>query len=423
MFKISRLRPLALRFHTSAYLRAKKDFLTPAVGEGIVELEIVEWYVKEGDALNEFDQVCSVQTDKATTDITSRFAGTVTKLHFSPGEIAKVGLPLLTLETDEEGDVQVQEVKQKAPERFEETVVSPLATPAVRRLAKEHDVDLSKVKATGPGGRILKYDVMVYMKELGTSDVEDTSPDDILSSKVEISSKGQDKVIKTSGLARIMVQSMTKAAMVPAMGLCDELDISELVHLKTLLKLEAVDKGIKLTMFPFILKAASIALLDFPILNGLVNEDASEVLAKGDHNIGLAMDTPRGLLVPNIKNIESRSILDIAIELNRLQKLGKENKLGKTDLTGGTFTLSNIGAIGGTVASPILFVPQVAIGALGRSMSLPRFDEDGNVVKRDILTVSWSADHRVIDGATLARFSNRFKQLLERPGLMLLHLK
>ena len=147
------------------------------------------------------------------------------------------------------------------------------------------------------------------------------------------------------------------------------------------------------------------------------------IFIKSAHNIGLAMDTPRGLLVPNVKNCEQRSILDIAYEINRLQALGTANKLGEEELTGGTFTLSNIGSIGGTYASPVILAPQVAIGALGKIRRVPRFDENDNVVAANMMSVSWSADHRVIDGATMARFSNLWKDMLENPETMLVNLK
>ena len=144
---------------------------------------------------------------------------------------------------------------------------------------------------------------------------------------------------------------------------------------------------------------------------------------KGSHNIGIAMDTPSGLIVPNIKNVQDLSILEIARELNRLQELGAAGKLEKQHLEGGTFTLSNVGAIGGTYASPVLFLPQVAIGAIGKIQTVPRFDASNQVYPANILTVSWSADHRVIDGATMARFSNEMKSFIENPNAMILAMK
>lgn len=170
-------------------------------------------------------------------------------------------------------------------------------------------------------------------------------------------------------------------------------------------------------------QAASLGLLQFPILNASVDESCQNITYKASHNIGIAMDTEQGLLVPNVKNVQICSVFEIASELNRLQKLGSLGQLGTTDLTGGTFTLSNIGSIGGTYAKPIILPPEVAIGAVGSIKALPRFNEKGEVYKARIMNVSWSADHRIIDGATMSRFSNLWKSYLENPAFMLLDLK
>jgi len=183
------------------------------------------------------------------------------------------------------------------------------------------------------------------------------------------------------------------------------------------------EHGIKLSFMPFFIKAASMALTQYPVLNSSVDEACENITYKASHNIGLAMDTNQGLIVPNIKHVQSLSVLDIAQELARLLEAGNKGTLGSKDLTGGTFTLSNIGSIGGTYAKPVIMSPQVAIGAIGRIQVLPRFDHDSNVVKANIMQVSWSADHRVIDGATMARFSNLWKSYLENPSLMILNLK
>lgn len=171
------------------------------------------------------------------------------------------------------------------------------------------------------------------------------------------------------------------------------------------------------------MKAASMALTQYPMINAHADVANGTVTHKAAHNISVAMDTPRGLLVPSVKHCEQRSVFEIAEELQRLQALGKENRLGADDLSGGTFSLSNIGAIGGTYAAPVLVVPQVCIGALGRTRVLPRFNEEGEVVPSRVMNVSWSADHRVLDGATVARFSNEWKRLFSSPGAMLSDLR
>lgn len=220
-----------------------------------------------------------------------------------------------------------------------------------------------------------------------------------------------------------MVQKMNESNKVPTFGYGDEVDVSELVLLRASLKAECKELGVKLNYLPFILKATSIALMEYPMLNATVDDaECTSFTYRADHNISIAVDTPNGLIVPNIKKVQERTILGIAQELENISSRARSNKITNNDLTGGTFSLSNIGAIGGTYCRPILFVPEVCIGALGKFQALPRFDSEGNVVRREIMAVSWSADHRVIDGATMARFSNRWRYMLETPASMLLHL-
>lgn len=221
-----------------------------------------------------------------------------------------------------------------------------------------------------------------------------------------------------------MVQTMTAANAVPQLGYSDEINVDALWEMRAALNKEAQSKyGVKLSFMPFILKAASLALKQFPQLNAHANADCTQLTHKAAHNLGLAMDTPRGLLVPNIKDVASKSILDIAVDMARLAKLGQEGKLGREELTGGTFTISNIGSIGGTYMKPILVVPEVVIGALGAFQTLPRYDANLALKPTRVMNVSWSADHRVVDGATMARFSNLWKFYLENPAAMLLDTK
>ncbi|XP_066299021.1 lipoamide acyltransferase component of branched-chain alpha-keto acid dehydrogenase complex, mitochondrial-like [Branchiostoma lanceolatum] len=232
-----------------------------------------------------------------------------------------------------------------------------------------------------------------------------------------------ESVSMVTGFRKAMMKSMTLAQSIPHFGYCDEVDMTALVQLRAELKRAAELYGVRLSFMPFFIKAASMALLQYPVLNAKVDEKCENITYKASHNIGLAMDTANGLVVPNVKNVQCLSVLEVAAELNRLHNLGLQGKLGTEDLTGGTFTLSNIGAIGGTYAKPVIMPPEVAIGALGKTQVLPRFNTSGEVYAAHILVVSWSADHRVIDGATMARYSNLWKSYLENPGTMMLHLK
>lgn len=234
---------------------------------------------------------------------------------------------------------------------------------------------------------------------------------------------GKDHTEVIKGIRKAMVKTMTEAAHIPTFGYNDEIDMTRLVELRRDIKSVTESAGVRFSYMPIIVKAVSLALTEFPILNSIVDANCENITYKAAHNIGIAMDTPEGLVVPSVKNVQTLSIYDIAVELNRMQTLGAAGKLTNAELTGGTFSLSNIGVIGGTYARPVILPPEVAIGALGKLQRLPRFDDKGNVVSKEIMCVSWSADHRIIEGATMARFSNLWKSYLENPGLMLLYMR
>nr|XP_056700711.1 lipoamide acyltransferase component of branched-chain alpha-keto acid dehydrogenase complex, mitochondrial [Euleptes europaea] len=428
------------------------QFKLSDIGEGITEVTVKEWYVKEGDIVSQFDSICEVQSDKASVTITSRYDGIIKKLHYNLDDIAYVGRPLVDIETNALKDVASDEdvVETPAVSHEEQTHQEikghkTLATPAVRRLAMENNIKLSEVVGTGKDNRILKEDILNYLaKQTGAILPLSPKPEMILplpktdpahdklegkTSKIPapisipMGISGEDKTEVLSGFHKAMVKTMTTALKIPHFGYCDEVDLTQLFKLKEELKSVAQARGVKLSFMPFFIKAASLGLLQYPILNASLDENCQNITYKASHNIGIAMDTEQGLVVPNVKNVQLRSVFEIASELNRLQKLGYTNQLGTNDLTGGTFTLSNIGTIGGTYAKAVILPPEVAIGALGRVQVLPRFNCEGEVFKAQIMNVSWSADHRIIDGATMARFSNLWKSYLENPSSMLLDLK
>ncbi|XP_020855505.1 lipoamide acyltransferase component of branched-chain alpha-keto acid dehydrogenase complex, mitochondrial isoform X3 [Phascolarctos cinereus] len=432
------------------------QFKLSDIGEGITEVTIKEWYVKEGDTVSQFDSICEVQSDKASVTITSRYDGIIRKLYYGVDQIALVGKPLVDIETETlKGVDRTRDRTKLVNKDSEEDVVETpavfhdehthqeikghktLATPAVRRLAMENNIKLSEVVGTGKDSRILKEDILNYLaKQTGAilppspkseiippllkSETIQSIPVPVLKPKVFT---GKDRTEPITGFAKTMVKTMSMAMKIPHLGYCDEVDLTQLVKLQKELKPIALARGIKLSFMPFFLKAASLGLLQFPILNASVDENCQNITYKASHNIGIAMDTEQGLIVPNVKDVQFRSVFEIAIELNRLQKLGSTNHLGTADVTGGTFTLSNIGSIGGTYAKPLILPLEVAIGALGAIKTVPRFNEKDEVIKTQIMNVSWSADHRIIDGATVARFSNLWKSYLENPASMLLELK
>ncbi len=423
--------------HVSATASATQleDFILPDIGEGIVECEIVEWLVAEGDVIVEDQAVCDVMTDKALVQIPAKHSGTVTKLYHQKGEIAKVHTPIFQLEIAANGqqNVSASSVEQtleqtpKQTEAVERQAASStndmktagrskkaLASPAVRRLAREHNVDLSEVPGTGKNGRVYKEDVHQFIS--GTSNV--SAPSNVEPTQV-VESATRVEPIKgiKAAMAKQMVASVST---IPHFTYSEEIDLTDLIALRLSLKEEYAKQDIKLTMMPFFIKALSLAMNEFPVLNSKVNDDCTELTYFNDHNIGMAADSKVGLLVPNIKSCQSKSIVDIAKEVTRLTNAAREGRVSPNDLKGGTISISNIGAIGGTTATPIINKPEVAIVALGKLQHLPRFDESGNVVSRAIMNVSWSGDHRVIDGGTIARFNNLWKAYLENPSKMLM---
>jgi 2-oxoisovalerate dehydrogenase E2 component (dihydrolipoyl transacylase) len=366
------------------------------IGEGIAEVEIMGWMISDGDDINEFDEICEVQSDKATVTITSRYTGKVTKVHYEVGELAAVGQPLISI--DVEGEVATEQTKEKTQEKTPPTPPSPpvptpdpptvsvpsepvpavsvttkpapslrtgggssggpvLATPAVRRLAGEHNVMLSNVDGTGKSGRVTKGDLLRHLGHVaqakhvananaagastatggaGAAAVAAATPGEIPPARAYVVSEEghvvRDEPIR--GISRMMVSSMKESLKIPHFGYNDEIEMDALMELRKDLLPSFEKRGVKLSFMPMMMKAASLALADYPSLNSSVSADEEVQIYKGAHNIGVAMDTPRGLLVPNVMHCESRSIYDIAYELNRLQAMGAQNKLGADELTG-----------------------------------------------------------------------------------------
>jgi 2-oxoisovalerate dehydrogenase E2 component (dihydrolipoyl transacylase) len=297
-------------------------------------------------------------------------------------------------------------------------------------MAREMNIELGKVNPTGIKGQVTKDDLLAYQNHHASIPAPDApaaaAPAAAPAASQPILTRGgthvhADTEIKVTGIQKVMVKTMTAAASIPTLGFSDEICVDNLIALRKRVTEKAKASGVKLSYFAFIIKAMSLALNKYPMLNAHVNADCSVITQKGAHNIGLAMDTPKGLLVPNIKNVQDLSILEIGAELNRLQALGKDGKLGPDDLRGGTITLSNIGSIGGTYCQPILVVPEACIGALGRFTQKAGFRADGTVYPSTVMNIGWTADHRALDGATVARFSNEMKALIENPEDMILY--
>lgn len=426
--KFSKIRNISSKTNTSGLY----PFPLADIGEGITEVEVIQWFVTPGASVNEFDKICEVMSDKANVEITSPHNAIVKELHCDVGNMAKVGDPLVTLQLKS----RVKPVASASIDIGSESPTTPInvkkgkntekkklakkiqATPAVRRIAKDKNIDISLVTATGPGGRILKEDMLNYLN----SSLDSSSHPPANNLKIPSENKSIDKVIPIVGIQRFMVKKMDQVAKIACFGYGDDVKMDRLMEVRNQLKPLAKKHNIKLSYMPFILKATSLSLLEFPQLNGHVNSDCTEVIQRGEHNIGIAVDSKQGLIVPNIKNVEDKSILQIAQEMNELIARVRNQCTTAEDIKGGTLTLSNVGNIGGTICRPVLFSPELLICALGKSQKLPVYENE-KLVGRFILHSQWTADHRILDGATIARFCNTWKTYLEEPDIMLLSLK
>ncbi len=381
-----------------------QEFILPDIGEGIVECELLAWLVAEGDTIVEDQPVAEVMTDKATVQIPAMYSGVITKLHYQTGDIAKVHQPLFAM------DISMQSSGKQH---------KSLASPAVRRLAKESGIDINVIKGSGNKGRVMKGDVTSNTLDFVTRN--SLGP---LKAAGQISTETSAESTKMRGLQAAMAKHMAHAwASIPHFTVSDECTMDNLLAIKQTLSAQFAQADIKLTLLPFMVKALSLAMREFPIINASVSQDGEAIEYHSSHNIGIAIDTPKGLIVPNIKDVQALSIYKIAQRIQELVKAAQHNQLSAEDLQGGTVTISNIGPIGGITATPIINHPQVAIVALGKIQRLPRFNEQDEVVGVNIMNINWSGDHRVIDGATMVRFNNAWMQYLIQPVAMLTHLR
>nr|AAC16694.1 dihydrolipoylacyltransferase subunit of the branched-chain alpha-keto acid dehydrogenase complex [Arabidopsis thaliana] len=400
-------------------------------GEGIAECELLKWFVKEGDSVEEFQPLCEVQSDKATIEITSRFKGKVALISHSPGDIIKVGETLVRLAVEDSQDSLLttdssEIVTLGGSKQGTENLLGALSTPAVRNLAKDLGIDINVITGTGKDGRVLKEDVLRFSDQKGFVTDSVSSEHAVIggdSVSTKASSNFEDKTVPLRGFSRAMVKTMTMATSVPHFHFVEEINCDSLVELKQFFKENNTDSTIKHTFLPTLIKSLSMALTKYPFVNSCFNAESLEIILKGSHNIGVAMATEHGLVVPNIKNVQSLSLLEITKELSRLQHLAANNKLNPEDVTGGTITLSNIGAIGGKFGSLLLNLPEVAIIALGRIEKVPKFSKEGTVYPASIMMVNIAADHRVLDGATVARFCCQWKEYVEKPELLMLQMR
>lgn len=412
------------------------EFKLPDVGEGMHEGEILTWLVKEGDFVKRDQPVLEVQTDKVNAELTAPVAGVINKIFFPEGEVVEVGTTIFTILPEgqsapvvqEDAITKVEEDVEVAPATKNTPVLDitrALATPYVRQLAREMKVDLDKVRGTGPAGRITEQDLQAFAngeveEKVTPKAVESQASTTTVRTNENIGALEERLPIK--GIRKKIAEHMVKSvSTIPHVTHFDELEMDQLKAMREQMKPFAEKKDIKLTFLPFFIKAIVTALKEFKTLNASIDDAKNEIVLKNYYHIGIATDTPEGLIVPVIKDADKKSVFQIAAEITELATKARDGKLAIHEITGSTFTISNVGGIGGLFATPIINHPEVAILALHK-MEPRMVVRDMEGVIRMMMNMSLSFDHRIIDGVTAVRFTNRIKELLENPNLLFMEM-
>ncbi|MBM3897731.1 MAG: 2-oxo acid dehydrogenase subunit E2 [Thaumarchaeota archaeon] len=386
------------------------EFKFPDIGEGVMEGEVTKWLVKEGDYVKRDQPLVEVMTEKVTVELPSPVAGTVLKIMARAGETIRVGQTLIVL--GEKGEtVQIQNVASEsitmtstAHSDLQKTAQPVLqgkiiATPAIRKLARELNVDLAVVQATGPGARITEEDVKNASKR----------------AEPMMQGEGLEERIPLKGIRKTIAERMARSKHIAAhVTHVEEVDFTELISAKEKAKM-AQKSNVKITYLPFIVKAVINGLKRHPHLNASLDDQKNEIVVKKYYNVGIAVATENGLIVPVIKDADKKNLVQIAQEIEELSDKARTGRLALNETRGGTFTITNIGSIGGVFSTAIINHPEVAILAIGRIVKRPVV-KNGTVVVRDMVNFSLNFDHRVLDGADAASFLNVVKQKLEEPN-------
>ena len=405
-----------------------KQFKFPDVGEGITEGEIVRWLVKEGDEVKPDQVIAEIETDKAVVEMPTPYGGTVLKLHAGEKDVVKVGQVLVSIgdKGDSAGPAATTppapppqalpaapSVVGVVPDSREE-IREILAAPRVRKLAIELGLDLKSVRGTGPDGRITEDDVRAA-RDAGPPPAAEAEPKLAVKIKQKFDFYGELERLPLRGVrratARHMRESVSTAAHVTHF---DEADATELASRRERSKPDAEKKGVRLTYLPFIMKAILSALRSHPLLNATLDDAEEEIVVRKYYNFGVAVDVPDGLIVPVVKAVDQKTVFELAQEIGELAEAARQRTLDLADLKGGTFSITNVGMIGGEGATPIINYPEVAILATMKIGQRPRV-VGGELKAVRTLPLCLSFDHRVVDGAEAARFMNDLIARLEDP--------
>jgi len=418
------------------------DFALPPVGEGLYEVELVRWLVRPGDAVTPGQGLAEVMSDKATMEVPAPFAGTITALTATPGAKIKIGQVVLSYQPvgqavpelpDQEArplptpSALPRPTEEPRPPKSLKTNGSPAtalqlppAAPSVRLLARKLGVDLGRIRGSGPGGRILIDDLTPLLKpRVGSAERPTAAASGTDTSNLDFGVAGTRR--KLVGMRRRIAEHMVESKKhIPHYSYIDECDLTDLVRLRNQLRDPLANSGIKLTYLAFFVKAAARALKEIPIVNSTYEEPAGEVVLHDHYHIGIAVAAPNGLIVPVIKDVDRKDLVAIAEEIERLSTDAKAGKSKLEDLKGGTFTVTSVGGIGGLISTPIINYPQVGILGIGKVVKRPVYDVHGDLKPADIVYLSFSFDHRIVDGAIGAAFGNAVVRYLQAPATLLL---
>ncbi|SES35019.1 dihydrolipoyllysine-residue acetyltransferase [Salisediminibacterium halotolerans] len=430
---------------SSSKSKGDYEFKLPDIGEGIHEGEIAKWHVQEGAEVKEDDVLCEVQNDKAVVEIPSPVEGTVKKIHVEEGVTTNVGDVIMTFETDAEqppeahGEEAPQEEKAAASQgdtaQPADSDARVIAMPSVRKYAREKNAQIHKVQGSGKNGRVLKEDIDAYLSGEQAPAAEASAPD--AAGEPAAQAKSEEKAPqpvssytpaneayetreKMSGIRKAISKAMVNSKQTaPHVTLMDEIDVTDLVAHRKQFKAVAEEKGIKLTYLPYVVKALTSAIREYPVLNASLDDASQEIVYKHYFNIGIAADTEKGLMVPVVKDADRKSIFTISDEVNDLAKKARDGQLTSEEMKGASTTITNIGSAGGQWFTPVINHPEVAILGLGRIQE-KAVVKDGEVVVAPVLALSLSFDHRIIDGATAQHAMNQIKRLLNDPQLLMM---
>ncbi|MCD7033963.1 2-oxo acid dehydrogenase subunit E2 [Metabacillus sp. GX 13764] len=444
------------------------EFKMPDIGEGIHEGEIVKWYVKAGDEVEEDDVLAEVQNDKAVVEIPSPVKGKVIEVKVEEGTVATVGQTLISFDAPGYEDLQFkgdhgdepkkedkteaqvqstgeagQDVKKEEADKQEsdhptgaaaQAPVEPdankrvVAMPSVRKYAREKGVEIRQVNGSGANGRVSKEDIDSFL-QVGSKQAEAAPAQEEQAQETAAAKPAKQAVPegelpetreKMSGIRRAIAKAMVNSKQTsPHVTLMDEVDVTNLVAHRKQFKGVAAEQGIKLTYLPYVVKALTSALKKYPVLNTSIDDKTDEIVQKHYYNIGIAADTEKGLLVPVVKHAERKSVFEISDEINSLATKAREGKLASNEMKGGSCTITNIGSAGGQWFTPVINQPEVAILGIGR-IAEKAIVRDGEIVAAPVLALSLSFDHRIIDGATAQNALNHIKRLLNDPQLILM---